>query len=391
MVDVNQILFDPHSNEWLLNKHKYYNELRNLDSAYYSEKYNLYVMTRYDDVHYILNNPDIFSSAKGNLLIEDPRRFGKTLGASDDPIHGQLKNVVKNAYTKDNIERVAKLFSEKTTEALEGKTELNMSEVIEELASWATAEILNFPLYKPYVKDVIIDSQRHNPFSVMESHIENFTENYDKLLGNYKKLTKATRDEIPSTGPGIYKEYIKNHPKRLDLSSLFLGGPMVSGTGSLIAAMQFLTLDVYREKQLDVLLNDKSLIQAAVNESLRYNTSTGRFSRTVTKDITLHGITLKPGDRVAACLESANRDPNVFPNADKFDIHRDTSKHLAWGHGMHACIALAISRSLLAVYLEILLSKIGRYEIVTKDSELKYKMSGGGTVDSISNIILKRC
>ena len=65
--------------------------------------------------------------------------------------------------------------------------------------------------------------------------------------------------------------------------------------------------------------------------------------------------------------------------------------HLAWGHGMHACIALAISRSLLAVYLEILLDKIGSYEIVTKDSELKYKMSGGGTVDSISNIILKRC
>jgi len=383
--------FEPQSNEWLLNKHKIYEELRNAETAYWSEKYNLYVMTRYEDVYLILNNPDIFSSAKGNLLIEDPRRFGTTLGASDNPIHNDLKNVVKNAYSKDNIKRISKLFAEKAIEHFDGKIELNISELTEELAAWASAEIINLPLYKPFVKDVVIQSQKYNPFSTSKDTIENFTDKFEKVLQNYKKIVDTTRKKIPSTGPGIYNEYLNNNPKKMDEFSLMIGGPMVSGAGSLISALQFLTLDLYRENQLDILLKDKSLIPLAVNESLRFNTSTGRFSRTVLKEITLHNINLKPGDRVAACLESANRDPNKFKNPDEFDIYRDNAAHLAWGHGVHACIALAISKELLTVYLEILLDKIGKYQILTKNEELKYKVSGSGNADIISNIILKKC
>lgn len=383
--------FEPQSNEWLLNKHKIYEELRNSETAYWSEKYNLYVMTRYDDVYHILNNPDIFSSAKGNLLIEDPRRFGTTLGASDNPIHNDMKNIVKNAYSKDNIKRVSKLFAEKATEHFENKIEVNISDITEDLSAWVSAEIINLPLYKPYVKDIVIQSQKYNPFSTSKDTIENFTENYEKLLGNYRKIVDATRNRISATGPGIYKEYLNNNPKKIDEFSLMIGGPMVSGAGSLISALQFLTLDLYRENQLDILLRDKSLIPLAVNESLRFNTSTGRFSRTVLKEITLHNINLKPGDRVAACLESANRDPKKFENPNKFDIYRDNAAHLAWGHGVHACIALAISKEILSVYLDILLDKIGKYEILTKNSDLRYKISGSGNADIISNIILKKC
>ena len=149
-------MFDPHSNDWLLNKFQSYKKLRNLDSAYYSEKYNLYVITRYEDVLFILNNPDIFSSAKGNLLLEDPGRFNTTLGASDNPIHNVLKNVVKDAYSKDNIKRVSDLFTKKANEQFDGKTELNISEVTEELSAWVTTELLNFPLYKPYIKGCLL-------------------------------------------------------------------------------------------------------------------------------------------------------------------------------------------------------------------------------------------
>lgn len=384
-------MFDPHSNEWLLNKFHYYEKIRNLDTAYYSKKYNVYIMSRYEDVLFILNNPKIFSSAKGNLIIEKEERFNVTLGASDDPIHNNFKQIIKNAYTKDNIERVANLFREKTSIQLEGKTELNISEITEEISAWATAEILNFPLHKRYIKDIIVDTQRNSPFSVLKEHVENFEEKDKKLKGDYSKLIGLAEKRINSKGPGVYHEYINNSKGSLTTEgSLLIGSPMISGTGSLIAALQFLTLDLYRENQLDILLNDRSLIPFAVNESLRFNTSTGRFSRTVTEDITMHGINLKPGDRVCVCLESANRDPNKFAEPDRFDIGRDTSAHLAWGHGIHACIALAISKELLCVYLEILLEKIGKYRIVTKNEDLIYKMTGGATVDVITNIILNK-
>lgn len=386
-------IFDPQSNDWLLNKFNIYKHLRNYESAYYSEKYNLYVITRYEDVYFILNNPDIFSSEKGNLLIEDESRFGNTLGASDNPIHNQYKDIVKNAYSKNNIKRIVDLFSKKAKEYFDNENELNISDLTEELSAWSGAEIMNFPIYKPYVKDIIILSQKYNPFSTSKDTIENYEEKFEKILTHYKKLVKTLKHKIPSTGPGIYKEYLENSPKKTytnDDSSLYLGGPILSGTGSLIAALQFLTLDLYRENQLDILLNDRSLIPLAVNESLRFSSSTGRFLRTVTKEITLHNINLKTGDRVSACLDSANRDPNKFSDPDKFDIYRDNSSSLAWGHGVHSCIALAISKAIMCSYLEILLDKVGKYEIITKNEDLIYKVSGSGTTDTIKNIIMKK-
>ena len=163
-------------------------------------------------------------------------------------------------------------------------------------------------------------------------------------------------------------------------------GPTISGASSLTGGLQFLTLDLFREKQLDMLLNDRSLIPNAVNESLRFHASTGRFSRTVTQPITMHGVDLKPGDRVALCLESANRDPLKFPNPDRFILDRNTSGHVAFGHGVHACIALAISKNLMQSWLEILLDSYGPYKVDTQNSDLKYVLTASGNDDMITNI-----
>lgn len=168
-----------------------------------------------------------------------------------------------------------------------------------------------------------------------------------------------------------------------------MSGPTLSGASSLTGALQFLTLDLYRENQLDLILDDPSLIPKAVEESLRFHASTGRFSRTVTKEITIHGVTLQPGDRVALCLESGNRDPEKFVDPNTFDLHRDTSGNLAFGRGPHACIALAITKEIMHVYLEILIKHFGKYTVITKTEDLRYVITNSGNDDMIDNIYIK--
>jgi cytochrome P450 len=163
----------------------------------------------------------------------------------------------------------------------------------------------------------------------------------------------------------------------------------LSGASSLTGALQFLTLDLYRENQLDILLADPSLIPKAVEESLRFHASTGRFSRTVMEEITMHGVNLKPGDRVALCLESGNRDSTKFADPDVFDIERDTAGSLSFGRGPHACIALAITKAVMNVYLEILLKNFGKYTVLTKNDDLQYIITDSGNDDMISNIIIE--
>jgi cytochrome P450 len=193
---------------------------------------------------------------------------------------------------------------------------------------------------------------------------------------------------LPAPGPGIYHDYITNNPNNVSAISLFTG-PTLSGASSFTGALQFLTLDLYRENQLEAVYNDRSLIPKAVNESLRFHASTGRFSRTVTTEVELHGVKLKPGDRIALCLESANRDPAKFVDPDKFILDRDTTG-VAFGHGLHACIALAISKASMIAYLDILLTKMGKYKVLTANKDLEYLITASGNDDMISNIIISK-
>jgi len=381
--------FDPHSNEWLLNKYETYKDLRSRDSAYWCEKYQVHVITRYDDVLYGLNNPKLFSSAKGNLLIESEIRHGKTLGASDNPIHSEYKNIVKNAYSKDNIKRVSDVFVEKAIEHLENKTEINISEVTEELCAWVVSEILNFPIDKEQSKNMVLNLHRYEPnIHLFDPVLDAEAFNKD-LVAENDIIYETFRKRIRPKGPGVYHECFYNNPNHIEITLCLLAN-IYSGTASLVGALQYLTMDLYHQKKLDTLLNDRSLISDAVNESLRFNASAGRFYRTITEQVIMHDTFLKPGDRVALCLESANRDPDKFANPDEFIITRDNAQHLSWGHGIHTCIALAISKEMLNRYLEILLDKVGKYDIITEPSDLKYVMVKGGNIDIMSNIILRK-
>jgi cytochrome P450 len=373
--------FNPHSNDWLLNKFEIYKTLRSYDKALYNEKYNVHLITRYDDVKYALSDHTTFSSANGNLIVENEGRFNMTLGASDHPIHTIYKNIAFAAYSKENIARISSCAKEHTKRLL-SKGIFNISEIIEEISAWTIAETLNMPCDKSYIKDLIFDMQRHSSKCVSENINNTSTIEFDKLLFKLTTLKSTT-----STGPGIYHEYMNNNPTGATVLSLFTG-PTISGASSLTGALEFLTLDLARENQLTTLIENRSLIPQAINESLRFRASTGRFSRTVTKDITLHNIDLKLGDRVALCLESANRDSNMFADPEVFDLHRNANSHLGFGYGVHACIALAISKAVMAVYLEALLDN-GMYRIVTPNEDLKFVMTASGNDDMVSNIIIE--
>jgi cytochrome P450 len=378
-------LFNPHCSRWLSNKFQIYKDLRELDSAYWSGKYQMFLLTRYDDVFFALQNPEIFSSAKGNLIVEMPHRFGRTLGASDNPQHDFYKRIVKDAYGKNRLQHLSDFFKTKCEEVFvkTSNTEiLNISHIIESLSAHLTTEILGLPFSSEKIHDLIVDIQKRSSRCVAK---ECNDESYDEFCSI---VTDLVKQQIPAKRDGIYSEYMKNHPDGPVIMSLFTG-PTISGTSSMTGALQFLLLDLYREKQLESVLACRDLISNAVNESLRFHASTGRFSRTVMKPITIHGVNLQPETRVAVCLESANRDHRKFNDPDKFDLYRDTSGHLAFGHGLHSCIALAISKMTMTVFLEVILEKIGNYKVITLPSEYDYVMTQSGNDDMICNLLIE--
>jgi hypothetical protein len=105
------------------------------------------------------------------------------------------------------------------------------------------------------------------------------------------------------------------------------------------------------------------LVPQWVEETLRFDNSTQLMARTVTEDFSYQGHAMRRGQKVLLLIGSANRDEAVFPNADVFDIHRDTSGHLSFGRGTHFCLGAALARLEAKVALEEVLRRIPSYEI----------------------------
>jgi cytochrome P450 len=117
-------------------------------------------------------------------------------------------------------------------------------------------------------------------------------------------------------------------------------------------------------EQLRMLQENPELIPWAVEEFLRFASPVYHFRRTVTKDVELHGQTIKSGEKIVTWFASGNRDSQIFENADKFDVTRNPNEHMTFGRGgPHMCLGNALARIELRVMFEDLISRIDSMEL----------------------------
>lgn len=99
------------------------------------------------------------------------------------------------------------------------------------------------------------------------------------------------------------------------------------------------------KSEVSQVLSDPERAPEWVEETLRYDTSSQLVARTAAADIDLHGATIRSGDKVLLLIGSANRDSEVFDDADEFRLGRDTAGKLAsFGAGVHFCLGAHLAR-----------------------------------------------
>jgi cytochrome P450 len=130
-------------------------------------------------------------------------------------------------------------------------------------------------------------------------------------------------------------------------------GLVAAGTGTTsIAGARALRTLLKHPGLLAQLRRERSLIPAAMNELLRYDSGLIVMPRYVVEDLNLRGRSLKTGQLVVLSLMGANRDPRVFPEPDRVDFRRDTKEALSFGYGVHYCPGANIARLELCLMLE---------------------------------------
>lgn len=109
---------------------------------------------------------------------------------------------------------------------------------------------------------------------------------------------------------------------------------------------------------LDRVRNDPSLIPALIEEAIRWTTPVKTFMRSAAEDAEIGGRHIAKGDWIMLCYASGNRDEDVFPHADTFDIDRTPNKQLAFGMGAHLCLGQHLARLEMRILYEELLPRL---------------------------------
>jgi cytochrome P450 len=126
----------------------------------------------------------------------------------------------------------------------------------------------------------------------------------------------------------------------------------------------------------DRLLREPASIARAVEEVLRMESPAQCPARTVTEEVEVNGMTMKPGDRVLLLFGSGNYDGEKFRNPEEFQIDRKPNSHLAFGHGIHKCVGQHLARLELRVAFEEVLRRMPDYELVDAPAP---NLRGGST------------
>ena len=118
------------------------------------------------------------------------------------------------------------------------------------------------------------------------------------------------------------------------------------------------------------LVEDRSLVPNAIEELLRFEPITPHVARYVTRDVELHGDAVPAGSALLCLSGSANRDDRKYPEADRFDIHREVGQHLTFGYGIHYCLGASLARLEGRIALDEVLTRFPEWDVDESGAKL---------------------
>jgi hypothetical protein len=293
----------------------------------------------------------------------------------EPPDHTRLRRLISTAFARGHVERLRPWVQELARSLVDGLVERSggtepvdvLSGMAEELPVAVIAELLGVPeadrpLLRPW-SNAIVKMYEYGRTARIEDDAERAAAEFVAYL------RKLAADRRRSPGEDLLTHLVTVRDSEGDrltedelvttcillLNAGHEATVNVSGNG-LLALLE-------HPGQLARLRADPGLLPTAIEELMRFDSPLQLFERTATDDVPLGGITVERGQKIAALLGSANRDPAVFANADTLDVGRADNPHISFGAGVHFCIGAPLARGELQASFGALLSRTSRLEL----------------------------
>jgi cytochrome P450 len=342
-----------------------YARLRDEEPVSWVPAVGLWLVTRFDDVRQVDLDPATFTGAT------DPSTLNRTMGVNmlgmEGPDQERIRRIVETPFRpRDVEERTQGMIPRLAHELIDGFAERGHADLFREYCDPMSVRSLRFMLGLDEVawEDILRWNEGMMP------GLANFEGDAAKqapadaasaALGD---AIEAVLDRLEAEPDGSVLSWMLRYdldgdrmtrPEIVANTKLMLSGGLQEPRDVIALAMWAVLThaDVHRD-----VLADRSLVKAAVEETLRWAGPVGTSTRQTTRPVTLAGVDLEAGALIGAVLSSANRDPRRFTDPDRFDVHRKEGQHLAFAAGPHFCLGAWFGRHLARVSMEILLERL---------------------------------
>ena len=376
---------DLFTEEALREPHGIYADLRAQGPVVYLPKQDVYAVTQYEALREVSLNWETFSSARGVGMSDEFNKATEgVLICSDPPEHKVMRKALQRPLMPNRLRDIEPLLRDEAVAIVDQVVSRGTFDAATELAQHLPLTIVSNLVG-------LGDYGRERMLEWAAASFDALGPMNDRTAAALPKAQEMVEFALAEARPGAIDangwaaalfdaaEQGELPAEKCPLMMMDYTAPSLDttilGTGSAI------WLFAKHPDQWDRVRADPSLIRHAINEVLRLESPIQRFTRLVTKHHVLQGVEVPAGARVMLLYGSANRDEHKYPHADVFDVTRKPSDQVAFGTGEHACAGMNLARLEIRLLLELLVTRVERFELVSSERLINNLLHGFAKVE----------
>jgi cytochrome P450 len=376
----NQQTYDLFAPEALVNSYPLFKRMRLEAPVHYCESGGYWILTRYRDVEAALRDERLSSDRRplqmnqlGSLDVKKIQNFlhltSHWMGEKDPPEHTRLRKLANQGFTTRAIESWRSIIQNTTDRLLDRVQNHGGMDVVSDLAiplpGFIIPEIFGVPeTDRANLLEWAMDiTQIFGVVGGSTIEMEELARKADKAAVQFSALIRQLveqRRRQPGTDMislliVAYQEQGFNLEELPSVCIQILAAGLLTTTDQIANGVNAL---LCHPDQLQKLKKNPSLINSAVEEIIRFDTSVPFFFRIAKQDLTIGGKEIAAGSAIILGLGAANHDPEKFEEPEVFDITRTPNEHLGFSSGIHFCVGAALARMELTICLTTLLRRL---------------------------------
>jgi cholest-4-en-3-one 26-monooxygenase len=365
--------------------HETFKQMRSGCPIHWTESFELFPeeagfwsVSTADDVHTVSRDFKTYSSERGGVLVAAagfPLELAQAMFIGmDPPKHDRLKALFQAGFTPKRIAAHEDSIRAIVTRVLDRLHGRGQCDLVTDVAQPAVSRVIGSFMGISEEDDAVWARLMNSTLGAADPDInphgfEGAVEKDVPEIFERCRVLIAERQEHPTDDLTSVLVHAEVDGQKLEEHEIVMGFFLLMAAGNdstkatYCSGMRALMED---REQLQMLLDDPSLIPGAVEESLRMFPAFAHFRRTATCDTELHGQKIREGEKVVMWYVSSNRDDTRFQDPERFDITR-TEEHQAFGAGgRHFCLGTALARLELRIMFEETLKRYPQIELAGK-------------------------